>query len=189
MSRVTDPNQVRLTGENSFIILSTEEKGTATTRASHWRVLLSPAGPGHALFLQGELADGQVKVYADNVALARWLQEEARQAGGDPKSPVIQATFAKSGDASSPWTETVRSDREVVTLTWYDFCEPFIFRSDPGSRPGIVHGVYSCLIPAKKAEVTLNERMASGRPFPQQLDERTSSTACLAWSETWLRPY
>jgi hypothetical protein len=58
LSRVTDPNQVRLAGENSFITLSAEEKGpmttttTTTTRASHWRVLHSPAGHGHALFLQ-----------------------------------------------------------------------------------------------------------------------------------------
>ena len=46
----TDPNQVRLTGENSFIRLSQDEGATQTTRSSHWRILLSPAGPGHVFF-------------------------------------------------------------------------------------------------------------------------------------------
>ena len=71
----TDPNQVRLTGENSFIRLSLEENADPTTRASHWRVLLSPAGPGHVLFLKSEVISDPVRVYSDNIALARWLQE------------------------------------------------------------------------------------------------------------------
>ena len=45
MTSTTDPNQVRLTGENSFIRLAAEQDGEQTTNASHWRVLLSPAGP------------------------------------------------------------------------------------------------------------------------------------------------
>jgi hypothetical protein len=139
--------------------------------------------------LQSELTDNQVRIYADNVALARWLQEEAHQLGHDQKLAVIQAVFTKSGDPWSSWTETVKSEDDTVNLTWYDLGEPFIFRSDPGTRPGIVHGVYSCLIPARKAEVSLNDRLASGRPWPRQLDDRASSTACLAWSETWLKPY
>ena len=48
----TDPNQVLLTGENSFMRLSHEDGGPLTVRASHWRVLLSPGGPGHVLFLR-----------------------------------------------------------------------------------------------------------------------------------------
>jgi len=30
--------------------------------------------------------------------------------------------------------------------------------------------------------------VASGRPFPEERDQRTSSTAGLALSETWVRP-
>ena len=37
----TDPNQVRLTGENSFIRLQLEENGPQMTRVSHWRILYS----------------------------------------------------------------------------------------------------------------------------------------------------
>jgi hypothetical protein len=189
MSRVTDPNQVRLTGENSFITLHSGENGPVTLKASHWRVLVSPFGPGHALFLKGDLTGDKARVYADNLGLARWLQQEARQVGSDQKDPVIQSAFTRSGDTMSSWTEIVRSDGDVVVLSWYDLGEPFIFRSDPGSRPGIVHGVYSLLIPARKAEVSLNDKLASGIAIPEKIDERASSSACLALSETWLKPY
>ncbi len=42
----TDPNQVRLTGENSFIRLLDAPDGPQRTRVSHWRILYSPAGAG-----------------------------------------------------------------------------------------------------------------------------------------------
>ena len=52
MADATDPNQVRLTGENSFIRLVETSGGPDTTRTSHWRIWLSPGGAGHVLFMQ-----------------------------------------------------------------------------------------------------------------------------------------
>ena len=75
-SNPTDPGELRLTGENSFIRLAQEEGGPQTTRVSHWRVLFSPSGAGHVLFIKSDLIDDEVRVYSDNIALARWLQEE-----------------------------------------------------------------------------------------------------------------
>lgn len=192
MANATDPNQVRLTGENSFIRLRHEQDGPETTRVSHWRVLWSPAGPGHVLYLQSELTDDQVRVYADNIALARWLQEEIESllypAFADQELPVTAAVFDKLGDGRSSWTELVESDEELIRLTWYDFIEPFMLTVPAGSVSGRPHGVYSCFVPAQRAQVTLNGRVAAGRPVPQERDGRASSTACLAWSETWVRP-
>jgi hypothetical protein len=54
------------------------------------------------------------------------------------------------------------------------------------SRP---HGVYSCFIPARRAQLTVNGNVASGHVFMQDRDGRQSSTACVAWSETWVKPY
>lgn len=188
----TDPDQVRLTGENSFIRLSLEENGPNTTRVSHWRILLSPAGQGHVLFIQSDATDDQIRVYSDNIALARWLQEEIESLlfvpFADQSLPVNEAVFDKSGDGRSFWTETVEGDDEIISLTWYDFIEPFVLRVPPNSIPGRPHGVYSCFVPARRAQVTVNGLVAQGRPFPQVRGDKASSTACLAWSETWVRP-
>jgi hypothetical protein len=188
----TDPNHVRLTGENSFIRLHLQEGSPQMTRASHWRVLLSPGGPGHVLFLKSDVIDDEVRVYSDNIALARWLQEEIESLlfpeFADQSLPVIDAEFSQSGDGRSFWTETVESDDDTILLTLYDFIEPFMLRVEAGSVPGRPHGVYSCFVPARQAQVTFNGMIAQGRPFPEMRGDKQSSTACLAWSETWVRP-
>ena len=50
-----DPNRLLLTGENPYIRLSDADDGPVTSDASFWRILFSPGGPGHVLFLQSEL--------------------------------------------------------------------------------------------------------------------------------------
>ena len=150
-----DPNEIRLTGENSYIRLSLEDGGPLTSRCSHWRILFSPAGPGHALFIESELTDNQVRVYADNIAMARWLQEEIESsiyAGfANQDISVAEATFSRHGDVRSFSTEEVVSRDAEISLSWYDIGEPFLVRSAPGSTPNRPHGVYSVLIPARKA--------------------------------------
>ena len=188
----TDPNQVRLTGENSFIRLLDAADGPQLTRVSHWRILYSPAGPGHALFIESDVTGGAVRIYSNNEAMTRWLQEEIERLlyppFADATLPVTGATFGREGDTRTAWTETVRSDADDISLTWSGFIEPFVLTLGAGSVAGRPHGVYSCFIPARNARVALNGRVAAGRPVPQQRGEREGSTACLALSETWVRP-
>jgi hypothetical protein len=194
MAEATDPNQVRLTGENSFIRLVQTDGGPETTRTSHWRIWLSPGGAGHVLFMQSNsFHNNAVRIYTDNIAMTRWLQEEIESLLFPPFAnqdlPVIEAEFERKGDTRTFWTETVLSDDEVIALTWYDFIEPFMLRVAPGSAPGRPHGVYSCFIPARRAQITLNGLAAAGRPAAAKRNGRDSSSACLAISETWVRPY
>ena len=188
----TDPNQVLLTGENSFMRLSNEDGGPLTVRASHWRILLSPGGPGHVLFLNGDVTDNRVQIYTDNVAMTRWLQGEVQgmltPEFGDQDIPVIDAEFTRLGDVRSFSTEEVISRDAEIALTWYDFEEPFVIRSAPGSSPDRPLGVYSVFIPARRAYLTFNGGQSAGRPFPADRNGNVSSTACLAWSETWVKP-
>ena len=187
-----DPNEIRVTGENSFIRLSHEEGGPLTVRASHWRVLLSPAGPGHVLFLESDLTDDKITIYSDNIALVRWLQEEIEQGlyapFADQAIPVSDAAFSRHGDVRSFSTEEIASEDADISMTWYDFVEPFLIRIPPGGDAGRTHGVYSLFVPAKRAQLVVNGQLAEGRPFPQDRDGHIGSTCCLAWSETWVRP-
>jgi hypothetical protein len=191
MAAPVDPNAVLMTGENSFIRLSPDGGKTMSDRFSHWRVLWCPAGAGHVLFAQGLLTDGDVRVYSDNVAVARWLQGTIESLlhppFADPKLPVRDAAFDRAGDPRSAATETVVSDGESLVLTWYDFIEPFVLTVPPGfnNRP---LGVFSTFFPARSAQVELDGRFASGTPWPETRGDRQGSSACLAWSETWVKP-
>ncbi len=191
MAGTVDLNEIRVTGENSFIRLGEQEGGELTTRASHWRVLYSPAGPGHALFMQSELTDNQITVYSDNIALARWLQEEIESMlhppFADTSIPVVEAAFERDGDVRSFLMERVISDDVDLSLTWDSLLEPIAVHAPPGTG-GRSHGVYTILFPAKNAQVVLNGRFASGKPLPTDREGREATTACLAWSETWVRP-
>jgi hypothetical protein len=188
----TDSNKIRLTGENSFIRLMDQSGENQTTRSSHWRILWSPGGAGHVLFLQSDLVDDYVRIYADNIALARWLQDEIESAlypdFADQSLQIIDAEFGKRGDPSTFWTETIESDDDSISLTWHDFMEPYMLVVPAGSASGRPHGVYSCFIPARRAQLTLNGNVASGRVIQDKRGDKDSSSACLAWSETWVRP-
>jgi hypothetical protein len=191
MAPPVDPNTVLMTGENSFIRLSLDGGQTQSDRVSHWRVLWCPAGAGHALFIQSELTEGQVRIYSDNIAVARWLQTTIETllfpSFADTGLPVIDAGFEREGDPRSAATESVVSRDDELTLTWYDCLEPFVLHAPPGfgGRP---LGVFSTFFPARGAQLSLNGRFATARPWLEMRGDRQASSACLAWSETWVRP-
>ena len=187
-----DPNKVIVTGENPFIRLAHRPDGDITTRSSFWRVLISPAGPGHVLTMVSELTNNQVRIYSDNIAMARWIQEQFEAyfhpPFGDKNIPVIDAKFKSSGDVRSYWTETIKSRDELISMTWHDFGEPFVNHTEPAEGKSPPHGVYTVLVPAAGARLTINGQQAPGQPVPQQRNGTPSSTCCLAFSETWVSP-
>ena len=188
-----DPNRLLLTGENPYIRLSNTDDGPVTSDASFWRILFSPGGPGHVLFLQSELTGDEPRIYTDNIQMTRWLQGEIQgrinATFGNQEIPATEASFRSSGDLRSFWTEWVNAHGEDIALTWYDLGEPFMSHSFPGGNPERPHGVSTVLIPANGARITRNGQQASGRPFPRQRDARVHSTCALAFSETWTLPY
>ena len=188
----TDASKVLLTGENSFIRLSRQDGALLTTRTSHWRVLLSPGGQGHVLFMKSDVANDEVRVYSDNIALARWLQETIESflfpEFADQTLPVVDAVFNRSGDGRSFWTENVESGEDSIALTWHDFMEPYMLVNPAGGETNRPLGVYSCFIPARKAQLTVNGIVAQGQVDEAMRGDKPSSSACLAWSETWVKP-
>jgi hypothetical protein len=186
-----DPNEVLMTGENSFIRLSADGGKTHTSRVSHWRVLWCPAGAGHAMFFQSPLIDNRVQIYSDNLAVARWLQRTIETmlypAFADVSLPVAAAEFTRSGEPRSSTMESVISATDQIVLTWYDCMDPFVLTMAPGmaNRP---LGVFSTFFPAKSAQIEMNGLFAPDLPWLETRGDRQSSSACLAWSESWVKP-
>ena len=191
MAPPVDPNQVLMTGENSFIRLSPDGGKTQTDRVSHWRVLWCPSGAGHVLFMQSSLTGGQARVYTDNVGVARWLQKTIETllfpAFADTSLPAISAAFARHGGPWATAVETVMAADARIALTWHDCIEPFVLNAPPGfnNRP---IGVFSTFFPAQSAQIEMNGKIAPGLPWPEMRGDRQGSSACLAWSETWVKP-
>jgi len=184
-----DPHRLMLTGENPFIRLGETEGGPQSTNASFWRILISPAGPGHVLYLKSELTQDRWQIYADNIAMARWLQKTVQgmlnAETADLSIPVTDAVFSRSGEARDFWTETLVTTEDEIALTWYDIGEPLLIHTEPGPPPARPYGVCTVLIPALGARLTRNGEQATGRPFATQREGRPFSTCALAFSESW----
>jgi hypothetical protein len=179
-----------MTGENSFIRLSDDGGKTIAQRISHWRVLWSPAGQGHALFVEGSLTKS-TRIYSDNPGLARFLQRTIEvmlhKPFADESLPVIDATFERGGDSLSTVYERCTSTRDDILMTWWDLLPPFVLTMPPGAM-GRPLGVYSTFLPAKSAQLSINGEAAAGKVFAQERGGRASSSCVLAWSETWVKP-
>jgi hypothetical protein len=189
--QMVDPHDVVMTGENSFIRLSNDEGKTMTDRVSHWRVLWSPAGQGHAMFVESPLVEGGRAVYADNFGVVRYLQRHIEKLlhapFADESLPIIDAAFERTGNSLATVEERVTTDDEAIVLAWWDLMKPFILTMPPGAMNRPI-GVYSTFIPAKSAQLSVNGESSRGKVFAQERFGKPSSSCCLAWSESWTRP-
>ncbi|MGE0059210.1 MAG: hypothetical protein AB7P33_08425 [Dehalococcoidia bacterium] len=187
-----DPNDVIITGENSFIRLSSDGSSVMSTRTSHWRVLWCPDGSGHTLFIQSELTGDAPRIYTDNVAVTRWLQQNIETylfaAFADTSLPTIEARFARDGDPRGDVRETIDGGGDAIVMTWSDCIDPFVLTIPPGTPPERPIGVFSTFFPARSASVSVNGKLAAGAPVAEKRGDRDSSSSCLAWSETWVKP-
>ena len=189
--QMVDPHDVVMTGENSFVRLSNDGGKTMTDRVSHWRVLWSPAGQGHCMFVESPLVGDAPVVYADNAGLVRYLQRRIEallhKPFADESLPIIDAQFARSGHSLATVEERITTSEDEIVLSWWDLMKPFILTMPPGAmnRP---LGVYSTFIPAKSAQLLVNGEASLGKVFPQERSGKPSSSCCLAWSESWTEP-
>jgi hypothetical protein len=187
-----DANRVLLTGENSVIRLSTDDSDNFTTNATFWRILSSPGGAGHVLYLKSELTEARWRIYADNIGMARWLQSSVLGAINpelrNPTIAVTDAQFSRSGDVRDFWTERLETRDEEIVLTWYQLGEPFLVHTQPNTIPGRPYGMCTVLVPALGARLTRNGVEAKGRPWPRDREGRASSTCVLGLCESWTEP-
>jgi hypothetical protein len=189
--QMVDPHDPVMTGENSFVRLSDDGGKTIAERVSHWRVLWSPAGQGHALFIESPLLGKGPRLYADNAGVARFLQRTIEtllyKPFAEESMPIVEAKFIRSGNSLSTVEERVVSRNDEIIMAWWDLMDPFVLTMPPGSM-GRPLGVYSTFLPARSAQLSVNGIAATAKVFAQERGGRPSSSCVLAWSETWTRP-
>ncbi len=185
-----DTNRVLCCGENPFIRLSESDGGPETTVASFWRNVMSPAGPGHVLYLKSELTGDNWRIWSDNIAMTRWLQQTIQGVLipelADLNIPVEEAEFEKDGDPHRFYTEYVTSEDTSLSLTWHDLGDPLMIHTQPGTGAGErPYGVNTVLIPASGTRLVLDGEQAAGRSWARDRDSRPFSTSALAFCESW----
>ena len=186
-----DPHEPVMTGENSFVRLSGDGGKTFAERASHWRVLWSPAGQGHVLFIESALLGAAPRIYADNAGVARFLQRVIEVMLHKPFAneslPITDANFERSGHSLSTVEERIISSSDEIILSWWDLMTPFVLTMPPGAMDRPL-GVYSTFLPARAAQLAVNGDAGAGQVVLLDRFGKPASSCCLAWSETWTKP-
>jgi hypothetical protein len=105
----------------------------------------------------------------------------------DESLPVIDAEFGRTGNSLSTVEERVPSDEDELILSYWDPMAPFVPTVPPGAmnRP---MDVYSTFLPARSAQLSVNDKAAIATVFMQERFGKPASSCCLAWSEPWTKP-
>ena len=196
-----NPGSVDWSGENPGMYLKETPDGPFVTLISFFRVVLSPHGRGHAAFLlldpHGDgTTPGKANVcVTDNEPLARYLRDEFAihfAAFKDAKG-LTQCRFEKgsqfmaSGDARATYAERFRGESGEVTLTWEPLTDAFMVELPKEKSATGQHDMFSLFVTAGGVRVSVNGKGVAGRPVPRDMAGKRTSTAFLAFSETWVK--
>ena len=196
-----NPGVVDWSGENPGMYLKESADGPFVTLLSFFRVVLSPHGRGHAalLFLDphgdGSSHDKPNLCVTDNEPLARYILDNYVGYFGAFRGVKALSNFKMekgqeflaSGNARTDYAESFRSTRGPVQLIWEQLGDPFMVEMPKEKSATGQHEMFSLFVNAGAVRVSINGRGVAGRPFPRDMAGKASSTAFLAFSETWVR--
>jgi hypothetical protein len=196
-----NPGVVDWSGENPGMYLKESPDGPFVTLISFFRVVRSPHGRGHAAFLlQDPQGSGQSIArpnlcLTDNEPLARYLKEgfvkcfgAFRGAAGLESCRFEKgADFVAVGDALTSYTERFRGPMGEVSLTWEGLSDAFMVELPKAQSATGQHDLFSLFVTASAVRVSIGGRGVAGRPVPRDMAGKPTSTAFLAFSETWVR--
>jgi len=195
-----NPGTVDWSGENPGMYLKEAADGPFVTLISFFRVVLSPHGRGHAAFMfLDPHGDGKTPGKAnicvtDNEPLARYLTDHfIAKFAAFRNIPALSSfriekgsNFVTSGDARTTYTESFKSETGQISLTWEPLGDVFFVEMPKERSATGQHEMFSLFVTASGIQVSINGKGVAGRPFPRDVAGKTSSTAFLAFSETWI---
>jgi hypothetical protein len=198
---LTHPGVVDWSGENPGMYLKEKADGPFVTLVSFFRVVASPHGRGHALvlleapLLHRSLPEALNVCVTDNDALAHYLVDGfVTHFGAFKGATALQHMdyvplegVAVSGDTRSSVVEWVKGGDVEAALSWEDLGEPFVVQLPKEQSATGQHMLLSVFTDARRVTATVNGRTLKGHPVERTFAGRQSSTAFLAFSETWIR--
>ena len=203
MARIPiNPGAIDWSGENPGMYLRDKADGPYVTLISYFRVVHSQHGKGHAAFmLLDPYGDGKNPkkpnlCLTDNEPLADYVKKGFVTYFGAFKGATGLASlqvkpawdFMAGGDGSSVHTEWFRSAIGQVQLSWNKLGAPFLVEFDKERSATGKHEMISLFVDSRVSGATINGSPVAGQAFPREFaGKKDSSTAFLAFSETWVK--
>ena len=196
-----NPNKVDWSGENPGMYLKDTADGPFVTLISFFRVVTSVHGKGHAAFMlldphgDGRNPERPNVCMTDNEPLADYVKKGFVSHFGAFKGVKGLANvqmkpgwdFMAGGDGRTSHTEWFRSVIGQVSLTWEQLSAPFMVEFMKEQSATGAHEMFSLFLESSAVRATINGNSVAGKPFPRDWAGRKSTTAFLAFSETWIK--
>jgi hypothetical protein len=196
-----NPGAVDWSGENPGMYLKESPDGPFVTLISFFRVVLSPHGRGHAALIlldpQGDgTAPGKPNLcVTDNPALAAYLRDEFaahfgafRGATGLGACRIVKGwDFRAEGEPKTAYTERFRTETGEIALTWEGCTDAFLVEMPKEKSVTGKHEMFSLFVTASGCRASIYGQGVAGRPVPRDMAGKMTSTAFLAFAETWVR--
>lgn len=193
-----NPAPVDWSGENPGLYLREHADGPYTCLASLFRVVYSPYGPGHALVLLWDPAAAHPLngIYTDNDNLAAWLRDNFVAYFAAFKGNPLLASLPllplegvrRSGDAICEYGEAISANGHAIRLVWSGLSEPYLVELPVERSATGKHEMFSLFLDAREGFIEVDGQRGRGQAFPRDYHGRKSSSAFLAFSETWVKP-
>ncbi len=81
----------------------------------------------------------------------------------------------------------IKSASGDIALTWEPLGDSFMVEMPKEKSATGQHEMFSLFVNASGVRVSIHGKGVAGRPFPRDVAGKASSTAFLAFSETWVR--
>jgi hypothetical protein len=183
---------VLVCGENPAITLF-DEAGDRIAALSYWHCTWSLQGAGHALVLWLRDTPGRSGIYTDNAPLAELLVERLTRHFPELQSldiatlPRIPAQLRHTSDGRSFYEAVCEPQTgEPITARWEELLDVKLV-TWPGYPTGdATHDLTTVICPCRAAAISLGATPVAGSPRTGQQDGYPSSSAFLAFSETWV---
>ena len=188
-------------GENPGMYLKETADGPFVSLVSFFRVVLSPHGRGRGLVLfeapqATESTPEALNVcVSDNEPLAHYLMDNfVKHFGSFRGQPALAGVEYRrldevetGGDGRSRYQEHVRGEGIDALLTWEELGTPFMVDMPADRGATGKHRMFSLFLDSRRAAAKVNGRTLRGQSQPRDFAGRKSTTAFLAFSETWMR--
>ncbi|MBI9052095.1 MAG: hypothetical protein JEZ00_21955 [Anaerolineaceae bacterium] len=188
---------VFFSGENPGMTLLVPDSGEITAAASYWVCTDSPAGIGHALvlWLAAETAElGHGCIFTDNRELARVLVQNLTQHFPEFETipvgtlPYVEADCGHKYDGER-YEVLCQAANLRVELAWINVLDrkQVIWPGFPAGQ--VSFDLTTVICPCRRGTIQINDRVIGGQvKVTQAEDGEYSSTAFLAFAETWIGP-
>lgn len=190
--------KIIFSGENPGLTLYKPGTEQVVAAVSYWRCVYSEVGDGNATLIWvdpqesglGEAAPHAI--YTDNPAMARLVADRFTQHFprfqplGFADIEPVHARFFQEGDGRWYHRVVSHSTENVVELSWWDIIEHQMRQRVDYQIGPTTWDLATVICPCKNATIMVNNTPVTGEVRWSTDGEQASSSAFLAFSETWV---